>query len=68
MQALPKNHSGRASLADAKVLGCVLECAVRTGDPAVLEEYGPRAHVRVWKAQHFSYWMTRVLHPVPGGD
>jgi p-hydroxybenzoate 3-monooxygenase len=23
---------------------------------------------RVWRAQHFSYWMTTVLHTPPGAD
>jgi p-hydroxybenzoate 3-monooxygenase len=31
-----------------------------------LDEYGPRALARVWKAQHFSYWMTTMLHALPG--
>ena len=24
------------------------------------------ALARVWKAQHFSYWMTTMLHTLPG--
>jgi p-hydroxybenzoate 3-monooxygenase len=53
------------ALADARVLAEVLERAVRTGDDGVLDEYGPRALARVWKAQHFSYWMTTMLHTLP---
>jgi p-hydroxybenzoate 3-monooxygenase len=35
------------------------------GDRDVLDEYTERALSRVWKAQHFSYWMTTMLHRVP---
>jgi p-hydroxybenzoate 3-monooxygenase len=54
------------ALADVRVLAEVLERAVRCGDDLVLDEYGPRALARVWKAQHFSYWMTTMLHTLPG--
>jgi p-hydroxybenzoate 3-monooxygenase len=54
------------ALADVGVLAEVLERFVRRGDPDVLDEYTPRALSRVWKAQHFSYWMTTMLHQVPG--
>jgi p-hydroxybenzoate 3-monooxygenase len=27
-----------------------------------------RALARVWKAQHFSYWMTTMLHAPPGAS
>lgn len=53
------------ALADVRVLAEVLERAVRHDDRAVLEEYGPRAMDRVWKVQHFSYWMTTMLHTLP---
>ena len=54
------------ALADVRVLAEVLECAVRRKDVDALDEYGPRALPRVWKAQHFSYWMTTMLHALPG--
>jgi p-hydroxybenzoate 3-monooxygenase len=53
------------ALADARVLAEVLERAVRNTDPDLLDEYSPRALARVWKAQHFSYWMTTMLHLLP---
>jgi p-hydroxybenzoate 3-monooxygenase len=34
----------------------------RDGDGAALEAYSDRALDRVWKAQRFSWWMTRLLH------
>jgi 2-polyprenyl-6-methoxyphenol hydroxylase-like FAD-dependent oxidoreductase len=56
------------ALADVRVFAEVLERAVRHGDAAALDEYGPRALARVWKAQHFSYWMTTMLHALPGAS
>jgi p-hydroxybenzoate 3-monooxygenase len=54
------------ALADVRVLAEVLERAIATSDRDVLDDYSPRALERVWKAQHFSYWMTTMLHQVPG--
>jgi p-hydroxybenzoate 3-monooxygenase len=54
------------ALADVRVLAEVLERAVRHNEADALDEYGPRALARVWKAQHFSYWMTTMLHALPG--
>ncbi|MEU2686961.1 4-hydroxybenzoate 3-monooxygenase [Streptomyces hygroscopicus] len=54
------------ALADARVLAEVVETALAKRDFAVLDEYGPRALRRVWRAQHFSYWMTTMLHRLPG--
>ncbi len=56
------------ALADVRVLSECLERAVRTNDPAALGEYTDRALARVWKAQHFSYWMTSMLHTIPGSS
>ena len=54
------------ALADVRVLAEVIERALLKNDPDALDEYGPRALGRVWKAQHFSYWMTTMLHALPG--
>lgn len=53
------------ALADVRVLAEVLERAINKGDTDVLDDYTPRALGRVWKAQHFSYWMTTMLHRLP---
>ncbi|CUR58704.1 P-hydroxybenzoate hydroxylase [metagenome] len=53
------------ALADVKVLAEILEQAVSSADSAVLDTYTARALGRVWKAQHFSYWMTTMLHTLP---
>lgn len=56
------------ALADVRVLAEVLERAILRHDRDALEEYTPRALDRVWKAQHFSYWMTTMLHEVEGAS
>ena len=53
------------ALADVRVLAEELERAVATADVAPLATYSRRALARVWKAQHFSYWMTTMLHTLP---
>jgi p-hydroxybenzoate 3-monooxygenase len=53
------------ALADVRVLAEVLERAVTRKDGSLLDEYTTRALGRVWKAQHFSYWMTTMLHLLP---
>lgn len=53
------------ALADVRVLAEELERAVAANDPARLAVYSKRALGRVWKAQHFSYWMTTMLHTLP---
>ncbi|MGW2398136.1 4-hydroxybenzoate 3-monooxygenase [Kitasatospora sp. NPDC001664] len=54
------------ALHDVKVLAGVLVRALGPeGEPA-LDDYQPTALRRVWRAQHFSSWMTRLLHTPPG--
>ena len=40
--------------------------AAYRGDAALLERYSARCLKRVWRAEHFSWWMTSMLHPVEG--
>ncbi|MBD3926172.1 4-hydroxybenzoate 3-monooxygenase [Nocardioides cavernae] len=54
------------ALADTRVLAEVIERAIGKGDLDALDAYTDRALQRVWKAQHFSYWMTTMLHRAPG--
>jgi p-hydroxybenzoate 3-monooxygenase len=54
------------ALADVRVLAESLERAVLKNDADALDDYGPRALDRVWRSQHFSYWMTAMLHALPG--
>ena len=50
-----------ALLADALV-------ALLHGDPALADSYSGRCLGRVWRRTHFSWWMTSMLHAVPGAD
>jgi p-hydroxybenzoate 3-monooxygenase len=53
------------ALADVRLMAELLELAIRKDDASVLDGYTERALSRVWKAQHFSYWMTTMLHTLP---
>ncbi|MFI7009062.1 4-hydroxybenzoate 3-monooxygenase [Streptomyces sp. NPDC050145] len=53
------------ALADVRVLAEQLERHLRHGAEDALDQYAERALQRVWKAQHFSYWMTTMLHRLP---
>ena len=54
------------ALHDVKVLAPVLLRALGAEGEAALDDYQPRALERVWRAQHFSSWMTGLLHTAPG--
>jgi p-hydroxybenzoate 3-monooxygenase len=55
------------AVADVRVLSL---CLARwyAGDAAALDEYSPRCLARVWRAEHFSWWMTAMLHRFPDDD
>jgi 4-hydroxybenzoate 3-monooxygenase len=55
------------ALADVRVLADSLAAALggRVAVGEALDGYAERALERVWKAQHFSYWMTTMLHRLP---
>ncbi|MCW3767491.1 4-hydroxybenzoate 3-monooxygenase [Paenarthrobacter ureafaciens] len=53
---------------DVRVLFEGLDSFYSKASSALLDSYSDRALDRVWKAQHFSYWMTSMLHTVPGAD
>ena len=53
------------ALADVRILAEALKRAILKKDLAALDKYSPRALARVWKSQHFSYWMTTMLHTLP---
>lgn len=54
------------ALADVRILAELLDAALNGDRPDALYTYGDRALRRVWKAQNFSYWMTTLLHTLPG--
>ena len=56
------------AVADVRVLAdALVEWYVR-GDDSLLERYSAEALRRVWRAEHFSWWMTSMLHRLEGGD
>jgi p-hydroxybenzoate 3-monooxygenase len=50
------------AVADVRILARALESYYRKGDSERLESYSRTALRRVWRAQHFSWWMTSMLH------
>ncbi|MBC9714826.1 4-hydroxybenzoate 3-monooxygenase [Streptomyces sp. TRM66268-LWL] len=53
------------ALHDVKILADVLVRALSREGVAALGDYQPQALQRVWRAQNFSWWMTRLLHTAP---
>ena len=56
------------ALGDAAVLARALVAWLRDGDASLAGAYSDTCLGRVWRATHFSWWMTTMLHPLPGGD
>ncbi|MBL8551676.1 MAG: 4-hydroxybenzoate 3-monooxygenase [Hyphomonadaceae bacterium] len=50
---------------DVFVLAGALAAFYRTGAKAKLEAYSDVCLRRIWRAQHFSWWMTSMLHKFP---
>jgi p-hydroxybenzoate 3-monooxygenase len=55
------------AFADVTVLAEALDRLMR-GDSRPADGYSDACLGRVWRATHFSWWMTSMLHPAPGGD
>ncbi|MEM7045871.1 MAG: 4-hydroxybenzoate 3-monooxygenase [Pseudomonadota bacterium] len=53
---------------DVQYLSSALIDHFRRDDESGLETYSARALRRVWKAERFSWWMTRLLHRFPEND
>ena len=50
------------AVADVKVLADALDDWYSRGDAAGLDAYSTTCLRRVWRVQHFSWWMTSLLH------
>jgi p-hydroxybenzoate 3-monooxygenase len=50
------------AVADVRVLARALVRWCRTGDATDLDAYSATCLRRVWRAEHFSWWMTTMLH------
>jgi p-hydroxybenzoate 3-monooxygenase len=55
------------AMADVYLLAHAIEKSAR-GDSSGLDAYSSRALERVWRVQHFSWWMTSMLHRFAGDD
>jgi p-hydroxybenzoate 3-monooxygenase len=53
------------ALADVKVLAEALCEKYASGSDRLLERYSETCLRRVWRAEHFSWWMTSMLHRFP---
>jgi p-hydroxybenzoate 3-monooxygenase len=56
------------AIADVRVLAEALELWYRKGSDELLRRYTGECLRRVWRAEHFSWWMTSMLHRLPGDD
>jgi p-hydroxybenzoate 3-monooxygenase len=50
------------ALHDVRLLAEALVSRYRTGSSALLDAYSDACLRRVWRAEHFSWWMTSMLH------
>jgi p-hydroxybenzoate 3-monooxygenase len=53
---------------DVRVLAEAIVDWYRSGDEWSLERYSDECLRRVWRAEHFSWWMTSMLHVPPDED
>ncbi len=56
------------AVADVRLLAAALTRWYRTGDRSLLDSYSDRCLRRVWRVQHFSTYMSSMLHRFPGAD
>jgi p-hydroxybenzoate 3-monooxygenase len=56
------------ALADVKVLAEALTAWYRSKSHDLLDHYSESCLRRIWRAEHFSAWMTALLHRDPAGD
>jgi len=56
------------ALADVTALAKALTSLLKDGQPGPADAYSDTALSRVWRATHFSWWMTSMLHVDPQSD
>jgi len=56
------------AVADVHVLSKAITAFYKTGDRSGLDAYSSTCLKRVWRAEHFSWWMTSMLHRFPADD
>ncbi|WP_311256225.1 FAD-dependent monooxygenase [Microbacterium sp. ARD32] len=53
------------AVADVVLLARALRTMLKENDDRLIDAYPDDAMKRIWKAQHFSWWMTSMLHQLP---
>ena len=56
------------AVADVEILAAALSDFYERGDESGLKSYSERALRRVWRVQHYSFFMTSMLHRPPEQD
>jgi p-hydroxybenzoate 3-monooxygenase len=56
------------ALHDVRLLAEAIVSWYRTGSEELLDGYSAACLRRVWRAEHFSWWMTHMLHRSDGDD
>jgi len=56
------------AVADVVLLSRAIDALLQRNDEGPLDRYAEVASRRIWKAQHFSWWMTSMLHVAPGAS
>ncbi|MCT2588096.1 4-hydroxybenzoate 3-monooxygenase [Actinophytocola gossypii] len=56
------------AVVDVAVLASALGRFFADGDESGMDAYSATCLARIWRVQHFSWWMTSVLHLAPDGD
>ncbi len=56
------------ALHDVRLLAEALATWYRTGSSRLLDAYSAACLRRVWRCEHFSWWMTSMLHRSPHAD
>ncbi len=56
------------AVADVRALSLALGAFFKARDGAALDAYSTTCLKRVWRAEHFSWWMTTMLHRFPADD
>ena len=56
------------AVADVRTLARVLAPFFKAKRTDQLDSYSATCLKRVWRAEHFSWWMTSMLHRFPGDD
>jgi p-hydroxybenzoate 3-monooxygenase len=56
------------AISDVTLLAEAIVDRHRTGRTALLDAYSDACLRRVWRAEHFSWWMTSMLHLPPDAD